>query len=185
MLIDFPQRFRLETLDPLQEGKPSAQVHLGTAERADESPLWWGLLLVPGTKKNRALACCRRYFQSHVFMINVSLLANHGSGARPRWSLPSSSGILFSMSMILRRIHPCFHGSDFFTALQACCPENVKKPCSVPWASLGEGVAWSQMGNKFESLNSTIFNCGCASRSPSVTAIPVLLRCHIRPSMTC
>ena len=96
-------------------------------------------------KKNRALACCRRYFQSHVFMIIVSRLANHRSGARPRWSLPSSSGIPFSMSMILRRIQPCFHGSDFFRTLQACCPENVKKPCSVPWASLGEGVAWSQM----------------------------------------
>ena len=60
------------------------------------------------------------------------ILANHRRGA---WPTREPTFIFWESILHV----------DFFKTLQACCPENVKRQCSVPWASLGEGVTWSQM----------------------------------------
>ena len=74
----FPNVFVWMTLAPLQEGKPSAQVHLGTAERADESPLWWKGLLLPGTPKKNACwhvvgSIFNHMFTVYIWLYNVSI----------------------------------------------------------------------------------------------------------------
>ena len=65
---------------------------------------------------------------------------------------------------------PCTVPKDYFTPVlecatprnpilrfeQACCPENARRQCTVPWAALGEGVPQTASSDFSKGLQLTV-----------------------------